>query len=120
MQEEADVIMGEEYAKAITKCRFLPTGCSVYNYAITKLFEVMGTGTALASDEPAGAEKLGFIRDHNYIHIAPTNFKKKLGYYHENYSEAQKIARRARALMEERHSAEIRAEELLGYLEELF
>ena len=119
-REAVGVILGDEYAEAISKCRFFPTGCSVYNYALTKLFEVMGTGTVLALDEPAGASKLGFIRDYNYIHITPENFEEKLIYYYENYAEAQKIAARARQLMVERHSAEIRAKELLRYLEELF
>lgn len=118
--EKAGVIMGEEYAEAIARCKFFPTGCSVYNYAVTKLFEVMGTGTPLASDAPAGAEELGFVKDHNYIHITSDTFKEKLEYYVENYSEAQKIAVNARKLMETRHSSQIRAKELLGYLEELY
>ena len=119
-RETVGVVLGEEYAKAISGCKVFPTGCSVYKYALTKHFEIMGTGTALASDAPAGEERLGLKRDYNYIHITPETFKAKLSYYLDNYSEAQKIAVNARKLMETRHSSSIRAKELVEYLEELF
>lgn len=114
------LILGEEYAEAIGRCKMFPTGCSVYGYALTRDTEVMGTGTPLASNEPLGGPRLGFVRDYNYIHIDLETFKEKIKYYLENYSEAEKIARRARQLMEEKHSMKIRARELLSYLEELF
>ncbi len=119
-RKKVGVIMGEDYAEAIARCKIFPTGCSVYNYALTKHFEVMGTGTALASDAPAGETRLGFKRGYNYIHITHNTFKDKLRYYNENPSETQKIAFNARQLMVERHSSEIRARELLEHLEELY
>lgn len=119
-REAAGVIMGEEYAEAISSCRFFPTGCSVYRYAVTKLFEVMGTGTPLACNAPTCEEELGLRRDINYIHITDKTFKDKLDYYYENYGEAKKIAANARQFMVESHSSEVRAKELLGYLEELY
>ena len=113
------LLMGEEYAEALARCKIFATGCSVYKYALTKLFEIMGSETLLACDEPAGAERLGMVRDHNYVHIDMDTFEEKLVYYLENPSEREKITRRARKLMVERHSAKVRAKELLGFLEEL-
>ena len=114
------VIMGKEYAEAIARCKIFATGCSVYKYALTKHFEIMGTETLLASDAPAGESRLGFVRDYNYVHIDGDTFKGKLDYYLENPVEREKIASRGRELMVERHSSLVRAKELLGYLEELF
>ena len=119
-RKSTGIVLGDEYAEVLGSAKIYPTGSSVYKYAVTKCFEVMGTGTALAMNETSGDTQLGFQRDYNYIHIDQNTFKDKLNYYLENYGEAQKIASRAKELIERRHSTKVRAQELLKYFEELY
>jgi len=119
MKDKYGCVSGLEYGQAIAKCKIMPTGCSLYGYAVNKYFEAPGCYTALAANMPQEGPDLGFIPDENFIHIAPKNFAEKIDYYLENEDERMKIAIRARKLMETRHSVKIRAHELLQNLEEL-
>lgn len=110
---------GEYYADALNRALIMPTGSSVYGYAVAKVFEPTGTETALAINKFNTSEELGFKEDYNYISLNFDNFKEKLSYYIETKTETIKIAKRARELMVSKHSTQIRAEQLYNNLRRL-
>jgi glycosyltransferase involved in cell wall biosynthesis len=117
--EKYDVVVFEEYIKAIARCKMMAVGASVYKYAVAKFFECMGVGTLALSDSPSDADRLHFKPGWNFVEVNLGNVAEKMRYYLENEGERKKIARRGYRTVRRYHTCQVRATQLLEFLEQL-
>ena len=94
-----------------------PFGCSIWKYALPKFFEAMACRTLVLSDSPAGAGALHFEPGVNFVEISLEDYREKVDYYLENEKERERIVDNAFKMVHRYHTCEIRARELLDYVE---
>ena len=116
---EQGYIVGEKYAETIAKSKIFIFGNSIFRYPLTKYFEIMGSGTLVMANKPQSAEYLHLEAGENYVEIDKDNWKEKLTYYLEDDAERERIARNGYETMMKYHTSEVRAIQLLGFLENL-
>jgi len=116
LYDHPDYYFGPRYADALSKTRFFIFGCSIFRYPLAKYFESMAAGCVVFANEPASAEKLGFIDGKTYVSISEKNWEDRLDYYLRHQEEADDIATNARKLIIEKHTHKIRAKQFMKYL----
>ena len=116
---EQGYIVGEKYADTIARSKIFIFGNSVLRYPVSKYFEVMGSGSLVMANEPQTAKELHFFAGENYVDITQDNWKDKLTYYIENDSERERIAMNGYKTVMKYHTSEIRAMQLLEFLNKL-
>lgn len=112
-------IVGEKYAEVVAKSKIFIFGSSIFNYPLSKYFEIMGSGTLAMADRPQSAEELHFEAGENYVEVNQDNWKGKLEYYLEDDAERERIARNGYETVMKHHTSEIRARQLLDFLSRL-
>lgn len=111
-------IVGEKYVKTLAKSKCFIFGVSRYKYPVLRFAEGMACGTCILSDPPLTAKKLHFIPDWNFVKITPENWRRKLVYYVNHNKEREEIARNGYNTVMKYHTNDIRANQLLAFLEE--
>ena len=110
--------VGEKYATALALSKVFLFGTSVFKYPLMKFYEGMACGTCVMADIPLSAEELHLIPDWNFVSIDKSNWKEKLKYYLKHDNEREEIAQRGYEMVMKHHTAEVRAKQLLRFLEE--
>lgn len=112
-------ILGEDYARALAESKIFIFGSSVFNYALAKYFEAMGSGALVMADRPFHADDLHFKDGWNYVEITPDNWKDRLEYHLEDDQLRETIARRGYETAIKYHSNQVRAAELIKVMKEV-
>ncbi len=110
-------IVGDVYNETLSRSKVFIFGSSIYRYPLLKYLEGWGAGTLVMADKPLGAERMYLESDVNYVEINTKNWLNKLKYYIEEDDLREDIARRGHETAMKYHTAEIRAKELLSFLE---
>ena len=112
-------IVGDLYAKTIASSKIFIFGNSIFQYPLSKYFEIMGSRTLILANTPQTSEELGFIAGENYVSITKDNWKEKLVYYLENESERDRIAENGYRHVLENHSTSSRSNQQIEFLKSL-
>ena len=118
LKKDPKYIVGEEYAKALRSTRVSIFGTSIYKHPIKRIFFNLGSGTCVLMDTPNCADRLGLRDGENYVAINKDNWAEKLKWILDHEDERQRIAQNGLRLAQERHTHQVRAKELLNFLEE--
>ena len=110
-------IVGSKYAEALAHSKAFLFGTSVYRYPLMKFYEGMGCGTCVMADVPLSAEELHLIPSWNFVAVDEGNWKEKLKYYIKHDEEREKIALMGHKTVMRHHTAEVRAKQLVRFLE---
>ena len=111
-------IVGKKYAEtlALTKIFIFSSGGS--KLAVKKYYEGMASGACVLADTPMCAEELHFEPGVNFVEINKKNWKDKLKYYLKHDEEREEIARRGYETAMKYHTNDVRARQLVDFLEE--
>lgn len=110
-------IVGRVYANHLSRAKCFLFGTSVFRYPLLKFFEGMASGACIFSDLPLQWEMFHFEPDVNMVEINIHNWKDKLNYYLENEGERKKIALEGYKMTMKHHTNEVRAKQLVDFLE---
>jgi len=111
-------IVGEKYADYLSRTKCFLFGTSVFKYPLLKFFEGMASGACVFSDLPLQWEMFHFKPGENMVLISEENWQEKLKYYLDNESERKRIALEGYRMTMRTHTNEVRARELVKFLEE--
>lgn len=122
--------MRANYAKAIARCKMMifctgktqsitEPGVYVGKYPVQKFYESMACRTLTLADAPIDAEELHFKPGYNFVEINEKNFVNKIYYYIKHEEERKRIINNGYDTVMKYHTCEIRAKQILHYLEEL-
>ena len=109
---------GEDYYRVLGQSRVFITDVSRFRYPVEKQFEVRSCGCCMLSDEPAGAESLGFRDGVDYVKTDIKNWERDMTRTLDNPDVITKIGENARKLILSRHTHDIRAKQLVKYLKD--
>lgn len=109
--------VGEKYATALALSKVFLFGTSSFKYPLMKFYEGMACGTCVVADVPLSAEELHLIPDWNFVAVDKSNWKEKLKYYVKHDGEREEIAQRGYETVMKYHTAEVRAKQLVRFLE---
>jgi len=113
-------IVGTRYAKEINKAKLFLTDSSKYGYTLMKYFEAPACNSLLLAPQTEDTAELGLIPGHNFIDISEADFLEKARYFAANYESAGRpVARRGHDLVMERHTAQMRARQLVSEIEKI-
>jgi len=108
---------GQSYADILSRSHIFIFDCSRFHYPLQKFFEGLGSGCLVMATKPSGAEALGLVDERTYVEINEDNWREKLHYYIENPDEGRKIAMRGSSMAYKYHIHDVRAEQVVGYLD---
>ncbi|WP_205665297.1 glycosyltransferase [Pseudalkalibacillus hwajinpoensis] len=111
--------VGIDYARELNKAKIFFTCDSNYHFPLLKYYEALACGTLLLGTGSEELRDLGFIDGKTYVEINQSNFNEKAKYYLKNEAERLSIAKRGEELIQQRHSTEIRARELVVQISKL-
>jgi spore maturation protein CgeB len=111
-------LVGDKYSDIIARSKIFIFGNSIFDYPLSKYFEIMGSRTLVMADKPQTVEDLHFIPGVNFIEINSDTWKEKLEYYLEDDNERERVAQNGYDTVLRYHSSKIRAKNLLSYLKE--
>lgn len=110
--------VGDKYVDIINRSKLFVFGTSVFKYPLLKFPEAMACRTCVAADTPLGAAELHLIRNWNYVEINENNWADKIDYYLKHPNEREEIAQRGYETFLKYHTTDIRAKQLVEFLEE--
>lgn len=108
-ENENNVFIGEQYAREINRAKMFFTCDSIYNYPITKYYEVLACKTLLLASSSKELADLGFTPGVNYVEIDENNFLEKAFYYLHHSEERMKITEEGYKMVHEKYSTAKRA-----------
>jgi Glycosyl transferases group 1 len=111
-------LTGESYAQEISRASIFLTCDSIHHFPLLKYFEVLACGTLLAAPSSQELTDLGFIDGKTFVAINETNFKEKVEYYLQNEALRNQIVKNGLALIQQRHTTEIRAREMIHVIQQ--
>jgi len=111
-------IVGEKYADYLSRSKCFLFGTSVFKYPLLKFFEGMASGTCVFSDLPLQHENFHLKPEENMVEINVDNWEDKLTYYLENDGERRRIALEGYKMTMKHHTNDVRAAQLVKFLEE--
>lgn len=109
----------DEYAREINRAHIFFTCDSNFHYPVLKYFEVLGCRTLLLASGSQELRDLGFIDGKTFIEINEQNFMEKANFYLKEESISKDIVMNGAKLIEEKHSTEIRAKQLVQKIRSL-
>ena len=115
---EQGYIVGSKYAEALARSRAFIFGTSLFKYAGKKLVEGMSCGACCLSDTPLSAEELHYVADWNYVEIGMGNWAERLSHYLRHEEQREEIARNGYDTAVKYHTSDVRAAQLVKFLEE--
>ena len=110
-------IVGSKYADTIARSKISIFDCGIYRYPLVRFLEGMACNTLVMSNAPLTPDKMKFIPDVNYVEINLGNWDKKLKYYLEHDDHRKVISENGYNTFLNHHTADIRAKEVLAFLE---
>lgn len=111
-------LSGERYAKEISRAHIFLTCDSIHHFPLLKYFEVLACGTLLAASGSQELTDLGFVDGKTFVAINETNFKEKVEYYLQNEALRNQIVKNGLTLIQQRHTTEIRAKEMIHVIQQ--
>lgn len=122
-------LVGEKYADALGRSKIFLFGTSIYRYPLMKFYEGMACGACVMADIPLSAEGLHLIPGQNFVDIDVPDWvinrtsdnddwREKLRYYLRHDDEREEIAQRGYEMVMKYHTAEVRAMQLVRFLEQ--
>jgi len=115
---EKNHIVGKRYARTLALTKTFIFGTSVFKYPLLKFFEAMACQTCVLADTPLTATSLKLKPDWNFVDIDINNWQSKLKYYLTHDSERMLIAKRGYAMTMKNHTTDVRAKQLVKFLED--
>lgn len=114
-----DYIVGKRYAEtlALSKTFIFSTGPS--KFPVKKYYEGMASGTCVFADSPMIADEIHFIPSWNFIEINRKNWSDRLKRYLIHDEQREEVARNGCETVMKYHTNDIRAKQLIKFLEEL-
>jgi len=110
-------IVGYKYAEALALSKILIFGAIKTGGHVKKYFEGMACRTCVLANTPVMAEELHFRPGWNFVEIGFDNWKEKLKYYLKHDEERETIAQRGYETILKYHTNEIRARQIINFLE---
>ena len=107
--------VGAEYQRMLSRSKIAVSCCSRYGYPVLKMYEILASGAVLATDECPEMKDLGFVPYENYLPIRstkPTDIRRTFKRWLER-PDLETIAHRGKTLLYSRHTAAIRAGEII-------
>ncbi|WP_165994996.1 glycosyltransferase [Bacillus sp. Cs-700] len=111
--KEAGYKVEDEYAREINRTRIFFTCDSNFHYPVLKYFEVLGCRTLLLASGSQELRDLGFIDGKTFVEVNQQNFMEKATFYLNEEILSKEIVMNGARLIEEKHSTEIRAKQLV-------
>jgi len=110
-------IVGARYAEVLALSKIFIFGTSIFKYPLLKFPEAMACRTCVLADVPLGAEDVYLEPNWNFVSINEKNWKSKLKYYLTHDREREQIAQRGYETVMKHHTTEVRAKQLVDWLE---
>jgi len=114
---EKGAFVGEMYAETLARSKVFIFGTSVFKYPLLKFPESMACKSCVMADIPLTAEELHLVPDWNFVAITQEDWKDKLKYYLSHDEEREEIAQRGYETVMKYHTTDVRARELVDWLE---
>lgn len=109
---------GKEYAELINSSKITFTDMSTFNYQVLKFFEIPACKSALFSDYDEDLGKLGFIPDVNMVSLNKTSYIPNIvNKWLDSPKKLKELTQNGYDMVHEKHTAAVRARELVDYLE---
>lgn len=118
-QEESKIYVGERYAREIARSKMFLTCDSIFHYPIIKYYEVLACNTLLLAPASKELRDLGFIPGVHYVAVNRNNFLARAKYFLKHEQGRLKIAEEGCRMVQNRHTVEIRARQLLDMINEI-
>ena len=96
--------VGDAYAKLLHSYFCCVATSSIFNYALSKHFEITAVGSLLLADETEDLKKAGFISNQHYVPITKPNVFKTITQCLKNPVEYEHIRRAGMKFVRENHS----------------
>jgi hypothetical protein len=110
-------IVGESYARLLNQSKLFFTCDSVHKFPVLKFFEALACKTLLLAPASQELIDLGFIDNVTYVSINETNFAERAEYYLVHDAERNRIIHNGYELIQQRHTTEIRAKEMVDAIQ---
>jgi len=113
-------IVHENYAKMIAQSKIFPFGCGKIGGGKSpsqKLYEITSCNTLVMMDTPKNIKELHFKPEEDFVIIDENNLLEKIRYYLKHDNERVKIAQKGYETVRKYHTNEIRAKQLIRFLE---
>lgn len=111
-------IVGPRYAEALARTKTFLFDTSVFKEAVLKFPEGMASRTCVMSDTPLTAEELHYEPGFNFVEVGMGDWADKLAYYLRHDEERGEIARNGYETFLKYHTNDVRARQLVDFLEE--
>lgn len=102
----------ELWIHTLNESKIFAFDCSMYSYAVPKIYEGLACGAAVMCTRPADADRLHLINNENYIEVTPDNWLERLKYYLIYNDKRRKLAKRGYQTFLKYLSSDVRAFEL--------
>ncbi|MCF6409161.1 glycosyltransferase [Pseudalkalibacillus salsuginis] len=119
LPSNAKAMTGENYAKLLNRAKIFLTCDSIYKYPVLKYFESLACGTLLLASGSKELQDLGFIDGETFIEINDHDVLEKVNVNLKNESRRNRIVSKGKRLIQQKHTTEVRAKELIGHIERL-
>lgn len=116
--EHSEYYAGDRYAEIMGSSKSTTFDSSIYKYPLVRYWEAMACKCLVLADTPLTAEDIHLRPGHNFVEVSVNNWGEKLEYYLENDSERERVIDRGYETVMKYHTAEIRARQLVDFLEE--
>lgn len=114
----SSALLNEKYAQELNRSKIFFTCGGVFKYPVLKYFEAPACKTLLLAEPVQDILDLGFIDGHHFVACDKSNLKEKAFYYLENEKERHNITENGYKFIHENHTNEVRARQLVSYIEE--
>jgi len=113
---DRDERVGRGYAEAMRGCLAAFTDSSRFRYLVAKHFEIPATGALLVAERAAAPQlaALGFVDGEHYVSAGAHDLQEVIDYVLDgrNRPEIEAIRRAGHALVHERHTTRVRAQQI--------
>lgn len=105
-----------DFSKLLNQSKIFLMGCSIFRYALQKVFEATASGCLLMCNWPDMADELGLVAGENYVRVNRRTWKANLLYYLENDDERRRITENGYRWVMKHHTHRVRVKEMLEVL----
>lgn len=102
-----------DFSKLLNQSKIFLMGCSIFKYALQKVFEATASGCLLMCNRPDMADELGLVSGENYVRVSRRTWRDRLLYYLENDKERRRITRNGYSWAMKHHTNRVRVGQML-------